>query len=110
MSFESGAPALFTVDPDGQLIFDASRTREAWGRIEGDLEREACHFLLRDRATGWVQYVLATSPILVADHPRADQARFPDQRTALAALKTLGRPPILDAPERWASFVEQSVK
>ena len=58
---------------------------------------EVCHCLYRDRATGFVQYVLVTSPALYADHPRADVRRFPDQASASAALAALGRPPLLRA-------------
>lgn len=73
---------------------DLVRTRDCWQRLEGAPEYGACHCLFRDRATGFVQYVLVTSPQLCRAHPRADITLYPDQRTALAALAALGNPPI----------------
>jgi hypothetical protein len=93
-----GPPALFTVGPRGQLRVALNRTRDQGKRAATDRPKAPCHCLFRDRATGWVQYVLATAPALVADHPRADIVRFPDQPTALAALAAIGRPPVVGAP------------
>ena len=90
----SGPPALFTLDAEGTLRLDADRTRDGWGRSGEDLARDVGHWLLRDRATGWVQYALATGSALVEDHPGAAAARFPTQDVALAALRALGRPPL----------------
>ena len=91
---ESGPPAVFTVDAKGQLGLDEWRTREHYGRITGELVREVCHCLYRDRATGFVQYVVVTSPQLCASHPRQDVSQYDDQAAALAVLATLGNPPI----------------
>lgn len=94
---ECGPPAVFTVDAKGQLCLDVVRTREHWGRVDAPVRHEACHCLFRDRATGWVQYALATSPQLCSDHPHADIARFPDAASALAVLARCGDPPMWKA-------------
>jgi hypothetical protein len=97
---EQGPPALFTVDAGGELRVDLVRTRDGWSRLVADvvLPREVCHCLYRDRATGFVQYVLVTAPELYSEHPRADVRRYDSQADALAALAAIGRPPIAD---RW---------
>jgi hypothetical protein len=56
--------------------------------------------LYRDRATGFVQYILVTSPALYAAHPRADVRRYPSQPDALESLSRIGRPAILGNPWR----------
>ena len=90
----TGPPAVFTIDSKGCLGLDEWRTREHYGRIEAVPAREVCHCLYRDRATGFVQYVLLTSAELCAEHPRQDITRYPDQGTALSRLAELGDPPI----------------
>ncbi|RME25364.1 MAG: hypothetical protein D6798_09170 [Deltaproteobacteria bacterium] len=102
----AGLPALFVVNARGELRLASDKTRDAWQRLPRDAEgwaicppREVCHCLLRDRATGWVQYVLATAWELVADHPRADVRRYPSQQEALDALAALGPVPV--AREAW---------
>ena len=92
--FESGVLALFLVDPDGELRLSADRTRDALRHAPGPLEGGPCHALLRDRATGHVQYVLATSPGLVVGHPRLAATVYPTQSEALSALAALGLPPV----------------
>lgn len=82
----AGPPAVFTVDADGRLRLDADRTRDAWSRLEGPPAREPAVFVLRDRATGWAQLVLVTSPALALGHPRAEATRYPAVAAALAAL------------------------
>lgn len=96
---EQGPPALFTLTADGELRLHSDRTRDAWQRQEGGVPaaRETCHCLLHDHGTGWVQYVLATSPLLLADHPRARVWRFPTEAAALAALTHLGPVPVAAA-------------
>ena len=98
-----GPPAVFTADAGGELRLDPFRTRDAWSRLPPDAPQppplEACHCLFRDGATGFVQYVLVTSPALAQAHPRAQIRRYPDQETALQALQALGRPPL--APDPW---------
>jgi hypothetical protein len=95
---EAGPPAVFTIDAKGQLGLDEWRTREHYGRIDGPLSRALCHCLYRDRATGFVQYVLVSSPQLCAVHPRQDISRYPDQQTALEVLQGLGNPPLSPQP------------
>lgn len=95
----SGPAALFTVGPRGQLRVAVNRTRDQGKRADASRPRRPCHCLFRDRATGWVQYVLATSPALVEAHPRADIVEYADQEAALAALSALGRPPVRAAGE-----------
>ena len=89
---------IVLVDPDGELRLSADRTRDALRHAPGPLEPGPCHALLRDRATGHVQYVLATSPGLVAGHPRLAATVYPTQSEALTALAALGLPPV--APPR----------
>ncbi|MDG1481270.1 MAG: hypothetical protein P8R54_16880 [Myxococcota bacterium] len=92
---ERGPPAVFIVDAEGEIKVELVRTRDSWQRLEGAVPAYGiCHCLFRDRATGFVQYILVTSPELCASHPRADITRYPDQPTALAALSALGRPPL----------------
>ncbi|MCK6505826.1 hypothetical protein L6R53_20965 [Myxococcota bacterium] len=92
----SGPPAVFTLTADGELRLHADRTRDAWQRLAGGAAppHEPCHCLLRDQATGWVQYALVTSPVLCASHPRADVWRYADEAEALAALARAGQPPV----------------
>lgn len=92
-----GPGALFTIGHKGQLRLALNRTRDQGKRAGPDRPKTPCHCLFRDRATGFVQYVLATTPALCVDHPRAEIARYPDQPTALAALAALGRPPVAAA-------------
>ena len=96
---ERGVPAVFLVDVEGMLRFDADWTRDAWHRAGGRVLRPGCSWVLaRDRASGYVLPVLVTSPDLLADHPRLDVRHFPDHATAAAALAALGRPPVRGEP------------
>ena len=83
----AGPPAVFTVDADGRLRLDADRTRDAWSRLPGPVDREPTLFLMRDRATGWRQLVLVTAPALALEHPRAEAARLASAAEALVALR-----------------------
>lgn len=89
-----GPGALFTCDADGELRLADDRTREAHATCAEVGETAWRHCLFRDRATGWVQYVLVTAPSLCRDHPRADIRVFVDQAAAFAALDAFGRPPL----------------
>ena len=89
-----GPPAVFTLDHTGRLGIDEARTRETWCRVGGPDGREDCHCLFRDRATGFVQYVLVTSVNFYTEHPRADTVRYSSAEEALAALERLGPMPI----------------
>lgn len=91
---QAGPPAVFSIDAKGRIGLDDMRTREHYNRVEAPVDFEACHCLYRDHATGFVQYLLVTSPALCASNPRADIERFVDAESALAALADLGNPPI----------------
>ncbi len=92
---EQGPPAVFGLTADGELRLQADRTREAWGSRAGtELTFERCHCLYRDRATGFVQYLLVTSPALCEEHPRADIWRYDSEALALEALGRAGRPAV----------------
>lgn len=92
---EQGPPAVFGLTADGELRLQPDRSREAWdGRVSAELALQPCHCLYRDRATGFVQYLLVTSPALCADHPRADIWRYASEPEALAALARAGRPAV----------------
>ena len=93
----TGPPGLFTLDPKGQLRLAATRSRDQTKRATAPLHHEPCHCLFRDTATGWVQYILVTSPALCDTHPRAEIRRFSDQPSALSALRSLGTLPVCDA-------------
>lgn len=90
----AGAPAIFTVDAEGALRLDAERSRDALSRLEAPARPGLCPCLVRDRATGWVQLVLATSPDLVVSYPRADIAVYARGAEAVAALSRLPDPPV----------------
>lgn len=92
----TGPPAVFTLSADGELRLQADRTRDAWQRLADGHPplHEACHCLLRDHATGWVQYALITSPALCNAHPRADIWRYDSEEEALQALSRAGQPPV----------------
>ena len=94
---ESGPPAVFTMDHGGRLGIDEARTRETWCRVGGPDGREECHCLFRDRATGFVQYVLVTAVNFYEAHPRADTVRYATEEEALSALAKLGPMPIQSA-------------
>ena len=94
-----GPPAIFTIDFKDRLGLDEARTRELWTRMDRAPEWGVCHCLYRDRETGWVQYVLVTSPDLCGPHPRADIVRFATREDALSALAALGELPVSKEPE-----------
>ena len=94
---ETGPPAVFTLDHGGRLGIDEARTRETWCRVGGPNDREVCHCLFRDRATGFVQYVLVTASNFYLDHPRADTVRYSSAKEALSALAQFGPMPIQSA-------------
>jgi hypothetical protein len=88
-----GPPAVFLRDPEGKLRFDAEWTRDAWGRLAVG-ERRWCWVLARDRSSGHVQLLLATSPDLVGEHPRLQFRHYDSAEQAIAALAAIGRPPV----------------
>ncbi|HHO49969.1 MAG TPA: hypothetical protein ENK18_03640 [Deltaproteobacteria bacterium] len=93
-----GPPAVFLLDREGLLRFDPQWTRDAWGRSPGPHEPGWVWILARDRDTGFVWQVLATSPQLLPDHPRLDLRAFVDRAGAVALLASLGEPPLAREP------------
>jgi hypothetical protein len=91
-----GPPAIFCLDHKGRLGLDEARSRESWSRLGCGGEFEHCHCVFEDRATGWHQYVLATSALLCGGHPRAAVHRFETMEQALAFLSGLGPIPKTD--------------
>src|SRR4051794_19440327 len=86
--FASGAPALFTLDPKGELRLDAERTREGWLLLterngSPPAGREEGHFLLIDHATKLKMYALVTHPALAMVQVHSDAIRFPDYASAV---------------------------
>lgn len=96
---EAGPAAVFLPDRNGDLRFEPSWTRDAWGRAPGPHEHGRVWLLARDRASGFVQLVFVTSPTLLAEHPRLDLRAFSDEASARAALEAVGVPPIVE--EAW---------
>ena len=94
-----GPAAVFLVDRGGALRFDATWTRDTWGRAPGPHAPGWVWILLRDRASGYVQMVLVTSPTLLADHPRADVRVYETQQQAVAARAEFGAMPL--AKDGW---------
>jgi hypothetical protein len=82
-----GPPAVFLRDREGLLRFDAQWTRDTWGRCESAPRFGWTWVVARDRASGFVFLVLATSPDLLATHPRLDVRPFEDRARAEAALE-----------------------
>jgi hypothetical protein len=92
-----GPPAVFLRDPEGLLRFDAEWTRDAYSRAPSPAHAP-CWGLARDRDSGYVQVVFATSPELLGTHPRLEFCTYPAREEVLAALAALGRPPIAKQP------------
>lgn len=95
--FEAGVLALFLRDPDGELRLQPDRTRDALRHAPGPFPLEPVHALVRDRATGHVHCVLATSPGLLEGHPRLEARIYDSEEDARAALVALG--PAAVAPD-----------
>lgn len=94
----TGPAAVFLLDPEGAWRHEPSWTRDAWQRAPGPHEAGFTYVLLRDRGTGFVQLALATSPTLLASHPRADVRAFPELEAAVEARAAFGRPPVAREP------------
>ena len=90
-----GPPAVFLFDPDGELRFDAEWTRDAWERAARPVQRGDCWLLARDRDSGWVQLLLATSPDLLREHPRLDVRPVRDVEEGRALRASLGAVPVV---------------
>ena len=95
----TGPAAIFLRDREGAWKVDASWTRDAWSRDPGPHAHGWTWTLCRDRASGYVWLVLATSATLLRDHPRLDTRVCADLAEATAWLGALGAVPI--APEAW---------
>ena len=93
-----GPAAIFLLDREGLLRFDAEWTRDAWGRHPGPQERGIFWTLVRDRRTGFVQRVLVTGRDLLTDHPRLEARIYDDAEAAKAALRAIGIPAIASDP------------
>ncbi len=93
----SGPAGVFLFDPEGELRFHLTWTRDAWGRSPGPHAHGWVWLLLRDRDTGFVQLALVTSPTLIESHPRAEVAVFEDLEAARAARAAFGVPPFAEA-------------
>lgn len=95
---QEGPAAVFLPDRDGALRFDATWTRDCWGRAPGPHRPGWTWLLTRDRASGFVNLVLVTSPTLLTEHPRLDLRRFTTLEQAQAALSALDHPPFAREP------------
>jgi hypothetical protein len=82
-----GPPSVFLPDREGLLRFDADWTRDCWGRAPGPHADGWSWLLVRDRDTGFVNLLLATSPTLIAEHPRADVRAHDTAEGAYAAWR-----------------------
>ncbi len=90
---------MFLRNREGAWKLEPGWTRDAWSRDPGPHAFGWTWCLCRDRATGYVVIVLATSPTLLAHHPRMDVRAFPNQSTAFEAHASLGAVPI--DPSAW---------
>jgi hypothetical protein len=84
--FESGPPALFTLDPRGQLRVDPERTREIYLLTEPG-PREPGHWVLTDEKTRLRLYLLASHPALAQLQPRGTVEQFSSYEEAISALR-----------------------
>ena len=92
-----GPAAVFLVDREGLLRFDARWTRDAWERASGPHLINWRWLLLRDRASGFVLLALSTGQSLLESHPRLDVRSFDSCELALEAREVFGNPPICEA-------------
>ncbi|TNE84333.1 MAG: hypothetical protein EP330_29385 [Deltaproteobacteria bacterium] len=97
---QGGAAAIFLPDPEGMWRFDASWTRDAWGRDAGPHAHAWRYAALRDKRSGFAFVALVTSPTLLVEHPRLDVRLFESLDEARRFVADFGDPPITEAP--WA--------
>lgn len=83
-AFHAGPPALFTVDPRGQLRIDPERTREAYLALPDISGRDEGIWLMTDRATGVQMVLVSNQSALVHAQDRSTGVRYPDYASALA--------------------------
>ena len=81
--FRSGPPAIFALDPRGQLRVDPERTREMY-MVGEPGEREEGFYVLYDQATGVRVLLVVTHPCMAEWQPRGRVRRFPDYDSAVA--------------------------
>lgn len=81
--FLDGPPAIFTLDPRGQLRVDPERSREIYIMLDPGA-REPGFYVLTDRATGVKMLLVVTHPVMAERQPRAIARRFPDYASAAA--------------------------
>lgn len=79
----SGPPAVFTLDPRGELRVDPERTRECELLVGVPDTREPAHFVLTDRATGVRLYLFVTHPAFALCQPRGAVVRHSSAQAAL---------------------------
>ncbi len=95
---QHGPAAVFLLDTDGLLRFEATWTRDAWGRAPGPHALTPTWLLARDLDSGFVWIVFVTSDTLLAEHPRLDLEAVADFAAAEAAVEALGSPPMKTTP------------
>jgi hypothetical protein len=89
--FAYGPPAIFTLDPRGQLRLDPERTREIY-IVDAELAdaHDPGFFVLTDRATGLRMLMVVSHPAMATLQPRATSQRFPSYEEAEIELRGLG--------------------
>ncbi|MBT3220676.1 MAG: hypothetical protein HN348_16440 [Proteobacteria bacterium] len=92
-----GPAAVFLLDRDGLLRFDARWTRDAWERAPGPHQIDWRWLLLRDHATGFVLMALSTGKSLIEHHPRLDVRSFDTYELASKEQEAFGSPPICES-------------
>ena len=83
--FLGDIPAIFTLDPRGQLRLDPERTREIFILHTPTGPREDGFYALTDRATGLRMVMVTNHPCMAEMQPRAASARFATYAEAVAA-------------------------
>ena len=81
-----GPPAIFTLNYEGCLQFDLLRSRDITRQNPNPQKKEWCHCVYVDKATGWPQYILSTSPDLCRSHQRATIVRCSSYEDAIAYM------------------------
>ncbi|MBM4367971.1 MAG: hypothetical protein FJ102_17290 [Deltaproteobacteria bacterium] len=81
--FHEGPPAIFTLDPRGQLRVDPERSREIYMMLDPGA-RAPGFYVFTDRATGVRMLAVVTHPAMAERQPRALVQRFADYASAAA--------------------------
>ncbi|MFT4625056.1 MAG: hypothetical protein ACI8PZ_003722 [Myxococcota bacterium] len=93
-----GPGTVFLRDREGLWRFAPNWCRDAWTRNPGEHAHGWVYLLARDKASGFVQLALVTSPTLLVEHPRQELRVFADLEAAEAARAAFGTPPIAVDP------------